>query len=145
MRTFGMTTKLDDLALLHAQHLLELPAQPHQHFFTLLRGTALAAGGISVAAPWHRFPDRLGPEPDAIETLAHVDHYAHDLAVRRGGFERLADSREHHVEPEVVDRGGAFIFELWGKRGGLVEGILFGDGVRRRWEGEGECIETGYK
>ena len=113
MRTLGVPGKLHDLGVLQLQHLLELPPQPHQHLTALLDGPALATGDISVPSPGDALADRLGPKPDSIETFADVDDDAHDFAVVVL-FERLADGSEHDVEPELVDGGGALVFELVG-------------------------------
>ena len=107
-----MAGKLHLIVLLEPQHFFKLLPQRHQDIFALLRATALAAGDVALTAARDALADRLGPQPNAVEAFADVDDDAHHFAVRRVAFEGFADGGEHNVQPKVIDRGRALVFEL---------------------------------
>lgn len=106
-----MTRKLDGLVLRQLEDGLELTANSLQDLLALLNGAALAAGHVAVAAAGDALADGAGPDADAVEGLADVDDDAHDLAVVLV-LERLADGRQHRVQPQVVDVDAALVLEL---------------------------------
>lgn len=112
MRTIRMPRKLHTLAILQHQHLLQLAPNLLQNALALLRASPLPARNVPFPTAIHALAHRLRPQPDAVEAAADVDHHAHHFAVAVA-LERLPDSGEHDVQPEVVDRGG-FAFEAVG-------------------------------
>lgn len=108
-----MARELHDIALLQTQRLFEPLSNLHQRLFALLRAAALATRDIAITTAGEGLANALGPQADAVETLAHVDHDAHDFAVVFV-LESLADGRKHHVKPEVVDGDGLLVLELEG-------------------------------
>lgn len=112
MRAIRVACKLHNLAILQHEHLLQFTPNVLQNALALLRASSLPARDIPLSAAVHALAHRLGPEPDAVEAAADVDHHAHDLAVAVV-LERLPNRGEQDVQPEVVDRGG-FAFEAVG-------------------------------
>src|SRR3569833_3627023 len=92
------------------KHLLEALTDGEQDLSRLLGAAALAAGDVAVPAVGNRLAYRASPHTDAVEGLADVDDHAHDLAVLFL-LERLADGREHRVQPELVDADAPLVLE----------------------------------
>lgn len=113
MRTVGVARKLDLLAILELQGLLEVLANLHQDRLALFDTASLAASMIAFTTAGNGFTDSARPETDAVKALADVDDHAHDFAVVLV-FERLTDGAEHDVQPGLVDVDGLLLFELVG-------------------------------
>jgi hypothetical protein len=101
VRRVRVAGKLGLFVLVQAQRRLEAAANLHEHLAAHLGGPPLAAARAA------------GPQPDAVEALAHVDDDAHDLAVVLV-LERLADGGQHDVQPQRVDVDAALVLELIG-------------------------------
>ena len=94
MRRVGVARELNVLVGGEFEGLLEALANSHQDVLALLRGPALAARDVAVAAAGDALADGTGPDTDAEEGLADVDDDAHDLAVVLV-LEGLANGRQH--------------------------------------------------
>lgn len=100
-----MARKLNDIRLLQTQDFLETTSDTLQHLFPLCSGASLGAlvAGETLA-------DGTSPETNTIESLANIDHNAHDLVVVVV-LERFANRRELGVKPEFVDGDSALVLE----------------------------------
>lgn len=95
MLRIRMPAELQLLLRRQLDHLLEILSNLHQHLLRL----ALAPLAL---------PDRSSPQPDPIESLAHVDHHAHDLVVAVL-LEGLPNRSELRVQPELVNVHGGLV------------------------------------
>lgn len=91
MSALRMPAELHYLDLINLEYLLEFPPQPHQHFSRLLRRSAFATSDVPFTSTRHALAYSLRPQSDTIESLADIDHHAHDFAVVVGRLERLSD------------------------------------------------------
>jgi hypothetical protein len=111
--TVRVARELDRLSSRQLQDFLELLANVHQDLLALLRRAPFATRNITVSSTRDALADRAGPDANTVEALADVDNDAHELSVVLV-LERLADRREHDVQPELVDRDAALVFKLVG-------------------------------
>jgi len=111
MRRVRVPRELDDFTLLQAKRLLEPLSDLHERVSTFVRAATFSTRNIAITTARERLSDALCPQADTIETLAHVDHDAHDFTVVFV-FERFADGSEHYMQPEVVDGDALLVLEL---------------------------------
>jgi hypothetical protein len=90
-----VSTELQFLLWWQLQHFLQVLPDLHEHILRL-------------ALPALALANRSCPETYAVEALAHIDHYTHDLVVTII-FECLTDGCELCVEPERVDVDGLLV------------------------------------
>ena len=81
MGTLGMRVELDDLVAFQLQNFLELLTNSKEHISAFLRAATLSSCHIAVASTGNALTDGLGPDTNAVETLADVDDDSHDLAI----------------------------------------------------------------
>lgn len=97
MSALGVTRELNDFGVLQPEHLLEPLSDRQEDLLPLFSRTSLtvpvARDGLSHAP---------GPDANSVERLSHVDDHTHYFVVALV-FERLADSGELGMQPQLVD------------------------------------------
>lgn len=101
-----MTRKLNHIRITQPKDLLEPTSDCLQHLLTLRRVPTILIAGNTLA-------HGSGPQSNTVESLAHVDNYAHDLVVSVV-LESLTNSGQLGMKPQVVDGDGALVAELEG-------------------------------
>lgn len=99
-----VSRELDDVAFLETENLLEASADRLQDLLAL--GGRTGAGLVARKA----LADGSRPQTNTVETLTHVHHNAHNLAVAVV-LQGLANRGQLSVEPQLVDRDGALVLE----------------------------------
>lgn len=110
VRTVGVARELEELRGLQLQHLLEAAADGEQDIASLICGSALAAGDVTVTAARDALANGAGPDTHTEEGLSDVDNHAHDLSILFL-LQSLADGGQHGVKPQLVDIDAALILE----------------------------------
>ena len=109
--TICVTRKLNLLSGRELQDFLEPTANVEQDVLALLTAATLTASNVAVTSVGNVLAGGASPDTNTVEGLAHIDHNAHDLAIVLL-FERLANSRHHHLKPEAIDFDTALILVL---------------------------------
>lgn len=105
-----MTGELELFVGRKLQDSLEALANSHQDVASLLRGAALAAGSVTIAAAGNGLANGAGPHTDTEEGLADVHNNAHDLVVVLA-LEGLTNGSQHGVQPHLVNVDVALVAE----------------------------------
>lgn len=107
----GVARELDHLVGGQLENGLEPTSNRHQDLLALLARPALATGDVTVAAAGDGATRGSGPNTDTVERLTDVDNDAHHLTVLLV-LQRLADSAQHGVQPELVNVDRPLLLEL---------------------------------
>lgn len=106
VRTVSVARELHNISLFETEDFLEATTDGLEHFLALGRRAAVLVSGDALA-------DGPRPQADTVEALAHVHDDTHHLVVTIV-LEGLANGGQLGVEPEIVDRYGALVFERVG-------------------------------